>query len=145
MSTENPKRIVLIGDPRTEEGQAAATIKPGMLLAMNSSGNLIPHGSAGGYAERLYATEDALQGRTIDDNYSSGEKVFVAVAEPGDVIYALLAEGESTDPSEFLTSAGNGYLKVATSTNQRVAVPLETLDNSESGDSGPARIRVRLL
>jgi len=143
---EYPKRIVLIGrGGRPEEGTAAGTITPGMLVKQNADGNIIAHDSNGGHAERLYACEDALQGKTIDDNYSSGNVVTLHLAAPGDVVYALLAPGENADPSEFLMSGGNGYLKVATSTNQRVAVPLESVDNSDSGVTDPARIRVRVL
>ncbi len=143
--SENPKRIVLSGGCHPEEGEAAATITPGMLLARNSSNKLIPHGTEGGWNERFYACEDALQGKTIDDNYASGDWVTGVLAEPGDVVYALLKAGENADPSEFLMSAGNGMLKVATSTNQRVAVALEAVDNSESGTTDPARIRVRII
>lgn len=142
---ENPKRIVLTGGCRPEEGEAAATITPGMLIARNSSNLLVPHASVGGWAERLYACEDALQGNTIDDNYASGDWVTAVLAEPGDVIYGLLKAGENADPSEFLMSSGDGTLKVATSTNQRVAVAMEAVDNSESGTTTPARIRVRII
>lgn len=142
---ETPKRIHLLGNAvRFEEGEAAAVIKPGMLLAQNSDAKLIPHGVAGGPAEMQFALEDALQGKTIDNNYASGDKVFTVVCGKGDVVYAWLSGGESADPSEYLTSNGDGTLKVATSTDARVAVPLETVDASDSNDVDE-RIRVRIL
>ena len=145
MPTETPKRIVLIGGERLEEGVAASAITPGHLIKQDSDGNLIPHNVAGGNAEKAFAVEDALQGKTISDAYAADDTVFFTVAQPGDVIYALLADGESADPSEFLTSNGDGTLKVATSTDIRIAVPLETVDNSETADVAAARIKVRVL
>jgi len=111
---------------------------------MNSDGDFVVHDGAGGWAERLYALEDALQGRTIDDAYASGETVSLVKALPGDHIYARLAAGESADPSEFLTSNADGTLKVASSSDIRIAVPLETLDLSDTGDT-VGRIKVRVI
>lgn len=141
---ENPKRIHLLGSGRHEEAIAAAIITPGMLLAQNSDGKLIPHGSAGGPAERNYALEDALQGRTIDDNYAADELVGFVSGSPGDVVYALLSGGEIVTLDDFLTSNGDGTLKVASGSDARIAVPLDAVDASDSNDVNE-RIRVRLL
>lgn len=145
---ELPKRIHLINsaEGRFEEGQAAAAITPGMLVALNVDGEYVPHPTAAGFAEKNFALEDALQGRTIDTDYADGERVFTVIANPGDVIYALLAPGESVDQTDFLTSNGDGMLKAGTGTNAPVGVPLEAVDNSDT-DSGtePKRIRVRIL
>jgi hypothetical protein len=141
---EQPKRIHLVGQGRPEEATAAGTIKPGHLIKLDSSGNVIVHGTAGGPAEAAFALEDALQGNTIADAYSSGDKVFFVLAQKGDVIYAYLSGGESADPSEFLTSNGDGALKVASGTDIRIAVPLETVDASDSNDVDE-RIKVRII
>lgn len=127
-----------------EEGRAAATITPGMLLAQNSSGNIIPHGVAGGPAERMFALEDALQGNGIDVNYASGDLVAIGVQGQGDVVFAILNAGENVTPDEFLTSNGDGTLKVASGTDARIAVALEAMDLSQTGDAD-TRIRVRIL
>lgn len=138
-------RILLIGDnARKEEARAAGAITPGMLVAYNSSGNIIAHGTAGGQAQKTFAEEDALQGRTIDTAYASGELVQLAVCAPGDVVQAWLASGENVTPADFLTSNGDGMLKKASSSDVRIGQPLESMNLSGSDDDD-TRIRVRLI
>lgn len=146
MAKTRPTRIQLIGEGRHEEGRAAAAITPGMLIALNSAGNLIPHDGDGDVAERLFALEDALQGNGIDVDYASGDLVSYAVSSPGDVVFALLGPGESVDPTDKLCSGGDGTLRAAGSGGEHaVAVPLETIDASDSGETEAVRIRVRIL
>jgi hypothetical protein len=140
-----PKRIQLIGNGRQDEAIAAGAITPGHLLARDEDAAVVVHASAGSYAEKIVAIEDALQGRTIADAYASGERVTFVHCEPGDVLYMLLAAGEDADENEFLTSNGNGQLKVATSTDQRLFAVVEAVSNDDTGDSGAARIKVRAL
>lgn len=144
MSSLTPKRIHLLGDGRHEEDVAAATITPGMLIDKDTNGAVIPHGTAGGAAEKAFALEDALQGRSIATNYASGERVSYVLANSGDVVYAWLAAGETATKASFLTSNGDGTLKVATSTDTRLAKSMEAVDQSDSSD-GDARIKVRVL
>lgn len=139
-----PKRIHLLGDGRHEEAVAAGAITPGMLITQDNAGKVVAHGTAGGWAEKNFAVEDALQGKTIDDAYASGDRVSSVLCKPGDVVLAWLSGGENADTSEFLTSNGDGTLKVATSTDIRIAVPLENVDASDSADVNE-RIRVRIL
>lgn len=140
-----PKRIHLIGDDsRHEEGKAAVAITPGQLIMLDSAGTYRPHGTANGAAETLFALEDALQGKTIDDDYAADDQIGFVVAEPGDVIYALLDPGENVAIGAHLSSAGNGNLQAATSTNIRRAIALEAVDNTDS-DAVAARIRVRVV
>lgn len=148
-SAGNPSRIHLKGAGRFEEADAAGVIRPGQLLRINVDGDVVPHNIVGGQAERLFALEDALQGRPITTDYASGERVSILVASPGDEVYAWLAVGESVVPGDFLGSDGFGHLVASDESGltqgiDSVAVALETLDNSESGDVN-ARIRVRVL
>lgn len=139
-----PTRIQLINTGRHEEGVADGTITPGMLIQLDAAGHVVPHNTATGPAEYAFALEDALQGRTIADNYVSGELVQIGQQQPGDVIYAWLRAGETVTPADFLTSDGTGRLKKASGTHTRLSVPLETLDLTGSGHDH-TRIRVRLL
>lgn len=145
MSTEVPKRIHLKGSGRHEEAVASGTITPGMLLVQDANGKVKAHATAGGTAERNYALEDALQGKIISDNYSSGDVVGYVSAQPGDNIYALLAAGEAVTRDEFLTSNGDGTLKVASGSDVITAVPLEDLDLSDSNESAAARLKIRVI
>lgn len=145
----NPSRIQLKGQGRLEEADAAGVVRPGQLLRLNVDGDVVPHNIVLGQAERLFALEDALQGRPITTDYASGERVSMVFAQPGDVIYGWLAVGESVAKGAFLGSDGFGHLQASdesglTQAVDSVGVALETLDNSESGDVN-ARIKVRVL
>lgn len=156
-----PKRIHLLssgGDPRYEEDRAASTITPGMLLATNANvagarPTVKAHAVAGGPHERKFALEDALRGsvvpaqspRTIDTDYAQGDLVFSVHAEPGDVVYAWLHNGEHATEDEFLTSNGDGTLKVSSSnTDKIVGKALEEVDLSDTAVAN-GRIRVRIV
>jgi len=149
----NPHRIHLTGEGRFEEDIAGGTIRPGDLLATTSAaettankcGTVIKHATAGGWCEKKFALEDALQGKTIDDSYATGDVVASVQAQPGDVVYAWLSEGEVTTMDDFLSSNGDGALKVAGGSDIRIAKALEAVNASDSGSEGDNRIRVRIL
>lgn len=105
------KTILLKGDPLRKEGKAGGTITPGQLIKENSSALLIVHAQAGGPAQAWFATEDALQGNDISDDYSSGNRVQFVAARPGDEIYAILATSQTVAIGDLLESAGNGNLR----------------------------------
>lgn len=140
-----PRRIHLLGTGRHEEAVAAeATIKPGMLLELNSTGKVIKHNQNGGWAEKIIAVEDALQGGTIDSTYDNASIVSFVVASPGDVCYVVLAAGEFITPDMYLCSAGTGAFIAASGTKQRLCRALEAVDNNDSA-AVPVKIKVRML
>lgn len=94
-----------------EEFVAGAAITPGMLVALNASGAVIPHGEAAGNAIPMFALEDELQGKTIDDAYEAGAPVQVWVAGRGDIVNAIA--GAQIAAGDFLVSDGTGKLKPA--------------------------------
>ncbi len=141
--TIKPHTIVLIGDPRTEEARAAGVIEPGDLLVRLPGGTVARHTTVGGFAERIFAKEDALQGRGIGDNYAAGDLVNYAVGEPGEcVIYAWLSSGEHAVIGSRLSSSGDGTLRVAQGNDVVLAMAEEEVNASDSLDE---RIRVRLV
>lgn len=144
MPTETPKRIHLRGSGIHEEARAAGTIKPGHLVKRDSNGKSVVHDSAGGEAEKAFALEDALQGKTIDDSYSSDDLVAILIAQPGDIVYAWLAGGENAANGANLTSNADGTLKVATGSDIVIGVAMEAVDASDSNDVDE-RIKVRIL
>lgn len=144
-ANNNPSRIVLVGDNyRHEEAYAQAALTPGHLVELTATGKVQKHSVAGGPAECLFAIEDALQGRGINTAYAANELVSLAIPRKGDVVYVWLSGGESADPSEYLTSNGDGTFKVASSTDIRLLKPLETVDASDSNDVDE-RIKARVL
>ena len=150
-TTGTPSRIHLKGKEtaRIDEADAAGVISPGQLLRVNVDGDVIPHNIAEGAAERAFAVEEALQGRGIETNYASGEKVSYILAAPGDEVLAWLAFGQSVVKGDFLASDGFGNLAVNAESGLHqsgtsIAVALEAFDNSESDDNN-ARLKVRVL
>ena len=145
MPTESPKRIHLRGPYAVhEEARAGGAVRPGDLIDVASTGKVIKHPTAGGWAEKAFALEDALQGRDIDTNYAADELVSFTICKPGDIVYAWLSGGEVTTLDDFLTSNGDGAWKVAGSTDIRIAKALEVVNASDSNDVDE-RIRVRIL
>jgi len=125
-----------------EEYEAEAASTPGMLIEMTSSGTVQAHSNAGQTAEKIFALENELEGKGIDDAYAEEDQVQCWVAGRGDQVNAILAGGEDVDIGDKLESNGSGYLQkvVAESAGgitypgSVVCVALEALDLS--GSSG---------
>ena len=137
-----------------EEMEANAAITPGMLVEEMSTGKARVHANAGQPAVPMFALEDELQGNGIDTAYAADDRVQVWVAQRGEQVYALLADGETAVIGSFLESNGDGYLKVWAADsagvveypNSIVAVALEALDLSgSSGEESSYRIEVRVI
>ena len=104
-------RIHLKGSYRHEEAIAgAAGIYPGMLVMLNSSGEVVVHATAGGWAEKAFAEEDALQGHTIDTVYEDDSVVSYVLPEQGGEVNVMLKEGYDYSIGTQLVSAGDGTL-----------------------------------
>lgn len=131
----------------------AVEITPGMLLELTSDGLVQAHSNAGGPALTMFALEDELQGKGIDDNYAASAKVQVWTAVRGEEVYALLADGEDVSTGDFLVSDGTGKLKAFTPDSSAViveqtpvAIALEAVDMSGSSGADPSgRIKVVIL
>jgi hypothetical protein len=94
---------------------AEAGIYPGMLLKVNTSGQVIKHDVEGGELgdEALFAMEDALQGNTVDTVYENGARVTCILPNKGSVINGLIEDGQNVAIGNKIISAGNGKLKVS--------------------------------
>lgn len=122
-----------------EELVAAAAITPGHLVELNSDGKAQVHANAGLNALPMFAEEDDNQGNGIDVEYAADDPVRVWIPGRGDMVNAILADGQNVAIGDFLESAGDGTLQKhvadssgAISTNQIVGVALEALDLSDS-------------
>jgi len=132
-----------------EEIDAAGTITPGMLVELDSNGDVQAHSTSGGVALPMFALEDELQGNEIDDDYSADDKVQVWIPYRGDQVYALLAQGEDVAIGTFLVSNGDGTLKEYTGDEESdeefpqsiIAQALEAVDASGAN----TRIEVRVM
>lgn len=143
-----------------EEMVANAAITPGMLIEVMSTGKVRAHASAGLNALPMFALEDELQGKGIDDAYAAADQVQCWIPTRGDVVYALLKDGENIAIGDFLESAGTGYLQkhvadVDSSNDITTIYPLqivgqavEAIDLSGSSATHPAsayRLAIRIV
>lgn len=104
------------GSPRPIfEAAADAALTPGELLVWSSDDQLGPHATAGGNALPMFCVEDPYNGDTaaaaIDTDYASGELARYVIAQPGDVVNAFLADGQTVAKGDALESDGAGALK----------------------------------
>jgi hypothetical protein len=109
-------RIYLSGPYIHEEAIAAsAGIYPGMLLKLNSSGEVALHTTSGGVMgdEVLIAEEDALQGKNKDTVYADDAIVSYIVCQPGTVVNMLIADAEDIAIGDKIVSNGDGLLAEA--------------------------------
>jgi len=97
-----------------EEMKANAAITPGMLVEEMTTGNVRAHATPSGNAIPMFALEDELQGKTIDDAYAQNDQVQVWIPGRGDMVYGLLAVGQNITKGTFLVSNGAGYLTALT-------------------------------
>lgn len=131
---------------------AGAAITPGELVEIAADGDLQPHSTAEGNAQKLIALEDpdreAPAGtKTIDHDYSADDEVRYIRARTGGKFLMFLANGENVSEGDPLFSDGAGALQAAagtasTSDAQRdslVGYAAEDLNNSSGS---PSRIAV---
>lgn len=130
------------GDYRLEEFDAGeAGIYPGMLIELNSDGDVIKHDEEGGRGIAMFAAEDALQGNTVSTVYTNGARVTCCLPAKGSEVNALIEDGQDISIGEHLISAGNGKLKAiddlesGETASQVIAVAAEACDLTGSNSS----------
>lgn len=143
-----------------EEMVASAAITPGMLLIIESTGKVKAHNQADKDVFPIFALEDELQGKGIDDAYAANAPVQCWIPYRGDIVNAILADGQKVVIGDPLTSDGYGRLKKHVTDTGASTVPwtvypeqivgyaAEALDLSgSSGEetSGPLGYHKRLL
>ena len=146
-------RIHCKGPFRHEEMKAnEAGIYPGMLLVMDSRGEVGMHGDEGGALgdEILIAEEDALQGNTVDTVYADDSIVSIVIPQKGSVVRMRLAENEVVSIGEKVCSNGDGYIACINNVDSpsKVEVVLgvsEEAKDLSSGNTLGALIAVRVV
>lgn len=125
------------------EARAAGAITPGHLIKHDANNKVVVHATAGGAAEKLFATEDVniLRGKTIDDAFATNDLVSYIPADNGDEIYAWLKGAQNVAAGDLLASAGDGTLQ-AVGAGVAIAVANEALNLTALP---AARIRIRVM
>lgn len=109
----DPNTILLKCKGHREEYPADAALKPGHLVVVNSTGEVLKHAVAGQRVPVMIACEDALQGKTKDDAFAAADPVPVVTGVKGDVIYVRLQSGQNAAKGDGLYSAGDGTFAVS--------------------------------
>ena len=140
---KNTIKIKKYTDVIEEYTSTAVTITPGMLIELTSAGLVQKHSVSTGRALVMFALEDELQGKTIADVYAVSTKVQCWLPGHGDMVYALLADGETAVIGNWLASNGAGRLIV--STTNPIGQAVEAVDMRGSAGVDPSgRIIVRI-
>lgn len=139
-----PKTIALRGDPLGSEAQGLGAITPGMLLAVNAAGQVIPHNVASGVCGALFAREEEYVGGGIDTPYASLDRVAYWCFRPGDWVYALLEDEQNVAVGAYLESNGAGALQPLTVGTFPIARALEAV-STVGGAVAVARIKVEII
>ena len=151
MSTKHTIKVVKYSDV-IKELEAYAAITPGKLLERVNDATIKAHSDKDGpVAPIIFALEDELQGKNIDEAYADGDRVQAWYPQRGDVVYALLAEDQNIAIADKMVSAGDGTLKKrdpesgGENTQCIVAVAIEAIDRTgSSGEDEGTRILVEI-
>ena len=161
MATKTIK-VKNFSDVNEEYTATAVAIMPGSLVELTSAGAVQAHSTAGGNVLPMFAFEDELQGKGIDDTYLASDKIQVWIPGRGDIVYAIVADNNDIAIGDFLESNGSGYLQEHSAddsvapniTNQIVGQAIEAVDTLQSSSEAESsasplalarRIKVRLV
>lgn len=131
-------RIDITTDGQLEEHACGVVVTPGEFVARTASGVGLP---TAGEQVSLIVLEDFFQGKTIDDDYASGDQARCLAFKKGDIVWAWLVDEQNIAAGDELEVNAAGRL-IAKNTGDVVAIAEETLDLT--GAAGDARLLVRI-
>ena len=126
-----------------------ADIMPGMLLRLTSTGTVIKHDLENGRCEKMFAQEDYLQGKTVEDLYALANPVGCIIPNLGSEVYGRLENDQVVAIGDWLMSRGNGLLKNGEDLDSAVedyfmvGTAMEAKDLTDSADDNEL-IRLRV-
>ncbi|RIK41614.1 MAG: hypothetical protein DCC55_11395 [Chloroflexi bacterium] len=154
MASSTPNIIFLESNgalpPAIHERPAGATVTPGDLLTLASTGKVSPLASAGGVNARIFALEnpyapDPMQ-KSLGQTYATDDYVRFVFARPGDLVYARLAASQTVVVGDVLiASATGGCLAKATvdaTTLEGAIVAIAEEAVTTTGSVGRIKVRV---
>ena len=136
MSDLTIKRIHSKGPYRHEEVIAAAALSPGHLIELTSAGLVQKQSTADGFAEAMFAEEDALQGRNVGTAYAEDELVSIILPQKASVVNVMLTAGKAYTVGMILCPKGDGTLEDqadSSTPKQAIGVCEVALDLSATG------------
>lgn len=115
------------------------TVYPGMFVqprgtdidgAENTTYGVTQAGDEYGWRPRAIAIVNEYWGKTMDDPYTAGEKIFIRLLQPGDVVLTkILSATFGIHENQQLTYDSSGWLRewvLGTDPYPPIATPLET-------------------
>lgn len=127
---------------------ADEALTPGELVRFDTDGELEPHGTANGVAQKIFVIENPYAPvnttKAIDQDYAAGDYARAIFAQSGDVVNAWLKDGVNAAIGDALTSDGAGALQkptvdAALLEGAIVAYAAEALNNA-----GATRLRLKV-
>ena len=132
------KTVVVKGRGMRCEAKAGGAVTPGHLIKLNSSGDAVVHATAGGVTQRSFAVENELAGNNITDAYAANDTLFYEILERGSEVYAILADSNVAVIGSFLSSAGDGTLRVASTSSSIAQGTGAVTDDDSAASNGTA-------
>lgn len=133
-----------------DEADAAAAITPGHLVEYAANGDVQPHSTDAGTdgARPIFADLPFGPGTEKSGEYGAGERVRTGLVRPGVEVDALLAAGETVDPTTPLVSNGDGTFRALDTAggddpDAVLAYPTESVDNG--GGADPVRVGIEVV
>lgn len=143
ITKETPNTIHLGGDGvLVNDLVAIETITPGMIIERQNDSGTLKFGvqdTASEDCARIFALNQSMLNKGVDDNYAAGDLVEAIVAKPGCVIWGLIASGQNITQGQYLEAAGDGTFKVYNA-GVRLASALES-----KNATALTRIRVEVM
>ncbi len=133
------KTITLKGNAQVirKESIADAAITPGMLCELTATG-MKKHAGQAANAQKMFAVENEVVGKGIDDDYAISDTCLYGIFPPGSEVFAIAGIAGVT-ALQFVESDGLGRLEdltadAATDADQRNAVVGLALTTAAVGD-----------
>lgn len=124
-----------------EEASLDAAAYPGQMIVLAADGNYDPGAGVASAPMTNILLEDALQGNTIDTQYSSGDTAPYVTVNRGDRMLILCLSGEDLDVGELVKADSNGKF-VATAT---APAQFEILEDSGGALAADTHLLARAL
>ena len=124
MALETHRRIENRGPAYQEElVTGAGSIKPGMLVQLDSAGEIVVHDIVEGITPIMTPLENALLGAIVTTAFTDGEVATVLIPQKGAVVNMIVTSGQTVSIGTQLVSAGTGKLITAENATSGVLVP----------------------
>jgi hypothetical protein len=154
MASSTPKTILLEVNgaerPIFEKLVVTTAVTPGDLLSISTAGKVAPYNGAAGATNKMFALENPYAATStsaaIDQDYAVGDLCRFVFAQPGDLVYAWLADSQTaTIGSPLVSTTTAGHLGVGTVDASLVEGALVGFADEAVTTSGAvARIKVRI-